>query len=96
MNAQTANAYIIAQTKENISFLQSTNQISADDAQLILSKLPSELSRNPALRPPPPIPSSFLFRARALWSYNEDGRVTAFALLFLVSFLKFVSNIGSE
>jgi hypothetical protein len=91
-----SNAYIIAQTKENISFLQSTNQISSEDAQLILSKLPSELSKIPALRPPPPIPSSFLFRARALWSYNEDGRVPTFASISLVSFLKFVSNIGSE
>ncbi|KIM40588.1 hypothetical protein M413DRAFT_446019 [Hebeloma cylindrosporum] len=77
MNAQSATAYIVAQTKENILFLQSTNQISSEDAQLILSKLPSESSpppKNPALRPPPPIPSSFMFRARALWSYNEDGR----------------------
>jgi LAS seventeen-binding protein 1/2 len=96
MNAQSANAYIVAQTRENISFLQSTNQISAEDAHLILSKLPSELSKNPALRPPPPIPSSFLFRVRALWSYNEDGRVTVSALIFLVSFLKSFLNIGSE
>ena len=98
-----ATAYIVAQTRENISFLQLTNQISSEDAQLILSKLPCEWYetekvatspvamimpneqrvKNPALlsRPPPPIPSSFLFRARALWNYNEDGRVKVFDLI---------------
>ncbi|KAF8969237.1 SH3 domain-containing protein [Flammula alnicola] len=104
-------AYILSQTKENISFLLSNQQISPEDARDIISKLPGTPATvprsissgvspvglsmpfatvnsqdtapplkspstkiSPLSRPPPPIPSSFLFEARALWSYNEDGR----------------------
>jgi hypothetical protein len=110
-----ATAYIVAQTRENILFLQSTNQISSEDAQLILSKLPcdryeaAKVATSPVMptlnaeppkkqallsRPPPPIPSSFLFRVRALWNYNEDERVAESDLISIVSFLISVSTIG--
>ncbi|KAH9481728.1 Myosin IC heavy chain [Psilocybe cubensis] len=102
MNTNRAIEYVVSQTRENISFLLSAQQISPSDAMDILDKLPKvsaapnpELdrtfpapytdSRNPvpptktpvnilAARPVPPIPSPFLFRAKALWAYNEDGR----------------------
>ncbi|PPQ85374.1 hypothetical protein CVT25_006405 [Psilocybe cyanescens] len=107
MNTNRAIEYVVSQTRENISFLLSVQQISPGDAKDILDKLPriagaplksSELdrsfpapysdyvdARNPApptktpvnlltARPVPPIPSPFLFRAKALWNYNEDGR----------------------
>lgn len=107
----SALAFVLTQTQENIRFLRSSNQLSANDAEIILAKLsaapalhdmssssprashgPSGFSmplpgmdnlninnpvqKPPALsRPPPPIPSSFLFKARAIWAYNEDDKV---------------------
>ncbi|KAF4613683.1 hypothetical protein D9613_007856 [Agrocybe pediades] len=77
-------------TRENISFLQSTQQISQEDARQILSRLPSEIEpptkrvtspplnnfANPlAARPPPPIPAPSVTRAKALWNYNENNAV---------------------
>ena len=68
--------YIIAQTKSNIQFLQSIDRISSEDARQIISKLPGT-DRNilsPShYRPVPPRPGSSNYRA--LWSYNQDGRV---------------------
>lgn len=77
-----ATEYIISQTKNNIQFLQSINQISPDDVRQILSKLPGP-NRNledrqsgpPSAnyRPIPPRPGTS--NHRALWNYNENGQV---------------------
>lgn len=72
-----ATEYIVSQTKNNIQFLQSINQISSEDARQILSRLPG-LDRNfssPSPFPPiPPRPSASNYRAR--WGYNENGQVS--------------------
>lgn len=115
-NSESAVAYVLAQTQENIKFLRSIQQISADDASQILSKLSSapalrstpgannetsifsmplpgldklSISNNPSpkpsslARPPPPIPSSILFKVRAIWGYNEDGNVLCLCALLV-------------
>lgn len=112
-HSESAVAYVLAQTQENIKFLRSVQQISADDASQILSKLSSapalrstplnneistfsmplpgldklSISSNPSpkpsslTRPPPPIPSTVLFKVRAIWGYNEDGNVLCLCAL---------------
>jgi predicted ribosome quality control (RQC) complex YloA/Tae2 family protein len=55
--------HLIAQTRQNISLLQELEQVSRQDAELILSKLPSVMDVSNA------------FRARAKYNYNEDGKV---------------------
>lgn len=72
-----ATEYIVSQTKNNIQFLQSINQISSEDARQILSKLPGS-DRNlssppyPSSPPVPPYPGASNYRA--LWSFNENGQ----------------------
>ena len=82
LQVDQATEYIISQTKNNIQFLQSTNKISSEDARQILSKLPGP-DRNLEVRqssPPstnvrPILPRPGASNYRALWNYNEDGRV---------------------
>lgn len=125
-------AYVLTQTKANIEFLKSANQITSEDARIILERLPLSASaalrndtsdifampmanlnlgpntpvpeaakpgsnlppppvRTPVApvsalsRPPPPIPLSILFKARAMWGYNENGTVRSSLLLYKVN-----------
>jgi len=69
--------YIVSQTKNNIQFLQSINQISSEDARQILSKLPGSdrnLSSPPYPNSPPVPPYPGASNYRALWGYNENGQ----------------------
>ncbi|KAF8802509.1 SH3-domain-containing protein [Phlegmacium glaucopus] len=80
--------YIVAQTKKNIQFLHSINQISSEDARQIISKLPGpdynleNSSRSPspfsirvgANSPSIPPRLGGASNYRALWGYNEDGQ----------------------
>jgi hypothetical protein len=124
MTSNAAITYILAQTQENIKFLRSAQQISAEDGRDILAKLSaapgisdspnpvpsaaldSETNRTFSMplptisassaikptppkmaalsRPPPPIPSSFLFQARALWGYNNDNVLHCLTLQFII------------
>jgi LAS seventeen-binding protein 1/2 len=82
--------HIIAQTRQNIAFLVSQNQITETDAQDILAKLPSAPTQNPILTPPHPSRANSLsqnststqpsVKARALWGYNVEGRVRCVGL----------------
>jgi LAS seventeen-binding protein 1/2 len=67
-----ATEYIVSQTKSNIQFLQSINQISSEDAHQILSKLPG-LDRNLSSPPIPPRPGTSNYRAHR--GYNGNGQV---------------------
>ena len=71
-----ATEYIISQTKSNIQFLQSVNQISSEDARQIISKLPGQ-DRNleDSSRSPSPYGVRPGASYRALWGYNENGQV---------------------
>ncbi|KIY66556.1 SH3-domain-containing protein [Cylindrobasidium torrendii FP15055 ss-10] len=78
--------HIITSTRSNIEFLVSQHQLSAQDAQAIIAKLPSveepqvaaltnstqNLLLSRAAPPPPAAPVSSLPKARATWGYNED------------------------
>ena len=102
VDASVVLAHIISQTRQNITFLVSQSQISAADGQEILSKLPSPKSaaQNTILTPPhssdiecappptaPPtsLPSN---QARALWGYNEEGRVRVSIVTCYAPFLR--------
>ncbi|KDQ57039.1 hypothetical protein JAAARDRAFT_130934 [Jaapia argillacea MUCL 33604] len=88
-------AHVVAQVEQNIQFLNSQNYISTVDAQIILSKLPSnspsENTRAATVVPPPiarrgiPVPPGpRVVKATALWAYNEDGLGDANDLSFSV------------
>jgi len=108
MDSQALLAHILSQTRQNIEFLITQNQIAANDGRDILAKLPPpvQLSPTPAQpsvatlthqahnlsissmpmtrvdsspapggSPYPPYGGPVaLFRAKALWSYNEHGQ----------------------
>ncbi|KAF9526364.1 SH3 domain-containing protein [Crepidotus variabilis] len=80
-------AHLISQTRENIGLLASVNEISQDDADVILSKLPqaacttSSSTSSANLSPQTGLTTSVVSirreancKARAIWGYNEDGR----------------------
>ena len=75
-------SHILSQTRENISLLASLKQISAHEANELLSKLPKtpiSVSGDSLDRFPLAIgaaPTITLFKVKALWGYNEDGKVT--------------------
>ncbi|THH11011.1 hypothetical protein EW145_g925 [Phellinidium pouzarii] len=74
--------HVVGQIQHNVSFLVANGHMSQQDADLVLSHLPSEASQSPAQSLPqvtrgvtrPPPASSRLPQARAIWGYNEDGQ----------------------
>jgi hypothetical protein len=90
MSLLQATEYIVSQTKNNIQFLQSINQISSEDARQILSKLPGSdrnlnspttspnLPTIPPLLPPrnPHPGGASESNYRALWDYRENAQVS--------------------
>ncbi len=66
-SAKSAIAQLVAQTRQNIVFLQELEQISCRDAEIILSKLCTTV----------PSRSDFTFKARAKRPYDGYRRVIA-------------------
>ncbi|EJD06664.1 SH3-domain-containing protein [Fomitiporia mediterranea MF3/22] len=75
-------AHIVEQIQHNLSFLVENGHMSQQDADLVLSRLPSRaaapaivVTPTPAVRNVPVLPawSARTVKARAVWSYNENG-----------------------
>ncbi|KAI5119009.1 hypothetical protein M0805_004418 [Coniferiporia weirii] len=77
--------HIVEQIQHNVGFLVSQGHMTQQDADLVLSRLPSDASpvqARPLLAAPaqarrgvqPPPPPSRLPQARAVWAYNENGQ----------------------
>jgi hypothetical protein len=100
-------AHIVAQTRQNITFLVSQNQITATDAQEILAKLPPAHIQDPILTSPhlsrtnslsqKPTSAQPSVKARALWGYNEGGQVRCVVIQnsrLSISFLQEVQDLS--
>ncbi|KAJ7183119.1 hypothetical protein C8R46DRAFT_1209291 [Mycena filopes] len=83
MDSSALLAHIVSQTRQNVEFLISQQQISAADGRDILAKLPISMAaleqrtQNLLITPPPSTAPPYqppTVQARALWGYNE-GRV---------------------
>jgi hypothetical protein len=78
-------AHIASQTKDNLEFLISEGQVAHDDCRLLLDKLKAIEGLAPpssqagdfksALTTFPPANKQVVFRARAIWGYNEHDQV---------------------
>ncbi|PPQ64150.1 hypothetical protein CVT24_008780 [Panaeolus cyanescens] len=72
MVEQDAIQFILSQTKANIEFLVNSKTLSKDQGNDILAKLSSPPPINTATKP-----CSYLFKARAIWGYNENGQASS-------------------
>ncbi len=70
-------AQLISQTKQNIILLHEIRQVSHQDADIILSKLPQAAHFDTISKTTNPAAQNFIFRARAKYNYHEGGRVIA-------------------
>lgn len=80
--------HIVSRVEQDVQFLVDHNYISAQDAAIIVARLPNSAAvqapvqaaapvRMPVASPPPTYPGAqaSVCRARALWGYNEHGNV---------------------
>ena len=70
--------HIVSRVEQDVQFLVDQNYITAQDAAVIVARLPSATRQAPAPISSPPL-SSYAgvqpVKARALWAYNENGKV---------------------
>lgn len=64
-------AHILSQTRQNLEFLIAQNQISENDGRDILAKLSAPAAVVRSSSPAETAAPTVLFRAKALWDYNE-------------------------
>lgn len=89
--------HIVARVEQDVQFLVDQHYISAQDAAVIVARLPGAAAQAPThvvvpvqaavpaqmlVASPPPTyggtPKLSVQRARALWAYNENGKVCSF------------------